>query len=112
MNNATARPGIDHRRTAALVAEAIAEHEDIIWGIDGLRALGDAGAESLTAVLAIPSLRKLMLSWQLVEALADGDNVDLEAHLIEQLGYDYATYVRAVLFPEEVEPVRVLSVVG
>lgn len=83
------------------MAEAITNHNDVITGIEGLRSLGDAGVEALDAVLAIPSVRQLVLSWQLAEALADGDSTDLEAHLIHWLGYDHATYVRSVLFPSE-----------
>jgi hypothetical protein len=78
MRNGTARPGYDHRRTAAMVAEAITEHDEIIQGIEGLRALGEPGAVALEAVLAIPSVRKMILSWQFIEALAEGDGVDLE----------------------------------
>ena len=101
MTHATSRPGIDHRRTATLVADAIVELEDVIYGIDGLRALGEPAEAALAAVLEVPPVRKLSLSWQLVEALADGDGVDLEAHLIELLGFEQATYVRGVLFPVE-----------
>lgn len=105
MTNATSRLSIDHRRTAHALAEHIVALDEIILGIDGLRALGDTGADALAAVLDVPEVQKLVLSWQLVETLAGGESVDIEAHLIEELGYDYATYVRGVLFPMEERPV-------
>jgi hypothetical protein len=86
-----------------MLAGSITEHEYVIYGIDGLRALGELADDALAAVLEVPSIRKLMLSWQLVEALADGDGVEIEAHLIEVLGYEVATYARGVLFPVEEE---------
>lgn len=109
MRNGTARPGIDHRRTAGLVAEAVLEHEYVIYGIDGLRALGETGAAALEVMLHLPTVRRLQLSWQLFEALADGEGVDPEGYLVEALGLDFATYARDVLFPVERPS---LSVVG
>ena len=77
------------RATAAEFPEAlaawIARDGDLVEALVALRRLGSEGADALQAMLSVRRVAMLRASWQLWEALAEGDGEDPEELLVKAL---------------------------
>jgi hypothetical protein len=74
------------RATGAAFPEALAawigRDGDVVEALVALRRLGAEGADALQAVLSVRRVAMLRASWQLWEALAEGDGEDPEKLLV------------------------------
>lgn len=69
---------------AALVAWT-RTHADLIDSLGALRRLGEDGSEALEVLLAMRPVATVRASWELFEALAEGDGDDPELLLLKVL---------------------------
>jgi hypothetical protein len=77
------RPDDDNDFPAHL-RTALVEHEDLVAGLAHLRQLAKSET-AVDAVLHVPALLKLRLSWELWEALVLGDGEDPERLLVRRV---------------------------
>ena len=71
-----------YRRAAHTIREQIESLEDVLIGLAALRDLGSTAVESVDSVMEVFELKRLRLSWELLDALMQGDGLDFDA-LIE-----------------------------
>ncbi len=89
-----------YRRSAEAIADCIGDVEDILIGLNALRSLGSEAEPAVAAVLRVPTLTRLRLSWELLEALMLGDGLEPEGLLEEVLEPEWREYARAALMGE------------
>jgi hypothetical protein len=102
-----------YRKTIELLAEHAEGLEEVLLGLEGLRSLGPEAAGAIEAALAVPTIRRFRLSWELFDALAEGDGADPEQLLADEMPYESIDLVRGALFGEGpgAEPPAALALV-
>lgn len=86
-----------YRQTASLIASTVEELEDVLVGLTALRSLGECAESAIAAVLDVPEVKQLRLSWELLEALMLGEGLEPEPVLESVLDPDWREYARAAL---------------
>lgn len=90
----------EYRGSVERIRDSIFEHNDLVFGLAGLRQYGPAADQAVSQALEIPELRVLRLSWEFLEALIDGDDGDPEALFTDVLGERLYRRVGYALFGE------------
>jgi len=89
-----------YKTSAANVAETIRDCEDLIYGVAAFREMGPAAKRVLAEVTQVAEVRRLQLSWELLEALMEGEGIDPEAVMAEVLDPDLHEVARFALLGE------------
>jgi hypothetical protein len=100
---AVARPGRHGARASdaqfpEALAAWIAHDGDLVEALVALRRLGAEGADALQAVLSVRRVATLRSSWQLWEALAEGDGENPEELLVKALQLHVVERARRALW--------------
>ncbi len=74
-----------YKNSAENIAEWIRNYEDLMYGVAAFREMGTVAEHILGEVVALPDVRRLRLSWELLEALMEGEGLDPEATMAEIL---------------------------
>ena len=80
------------------LATWIARDGDLVEALVALRRLGPEGADALQAALLVRPVAALRASWQLWEALAEGDGEDPEELLLRALPLEVVERARRALW--------------
>jgi len=80
------------------LAAWIARDGDLVEALVALRRLGAEGADALQAALSVRPVATLRASWQLWEALAEGDGEDPERLLLKTLPLEVVERARRALW--------------
>jgi len=80
------------------LATWIARDGDLVDALVALRRLGAEGADALQGVLSVRRVATLRASWQLWEALAEGDGEDPEELLLRALPLEVVERARRALW--------------
>jgi hypothetical protein len=80
------------------LAAWIARDGDMVEGLVALRCLGAEGTDAVQAVLSVRRVATLRASWQLWEALAEGDGEDPEDLLVRALPLHVVERARRALW--------------
>jgi hypothetical protein len=80
------------------LAAWIAREGDLVEALVALRRLGAEGADALHAALSVRRVATLRASWQLWEALAEGDGEDPEELLLRALPLQVVERARLALW--------------
>jgi hypothetical protein len=80
------------------LATWIARDGDLVDALVALRRLGREGADALQAALSVRRVATLRASWQLWEALAEGDGEDPEEFLLRALPLHVVEQARRALW--------------
>lgn len=87
-----------YQGTAERIAARVDELEDLIAGLGVLRDMGSEDADlAVEAVLDVPIVKQLRISWELLEALMLGEGLEPEAVLEPVLGVYRREVVRQAL---------------
>jgi hypothetical protein len=81
-----------------VLARWIEADGDLLGALVALRRLGPEGADALKEALAVRRIVKLRFSWQLWEALVEGDGEDSEAVLLGAIPLTVLEETRAALW--------------
>ncbi len=68
-----------YKNSAENIAEWIRNYEDLIYGVSAFREMGPVAERALVEATEMPDVRRLRLSWELLEALMEGEGLDPEA---------------------------------
>lgn len=79
-------------------ARWVEEHHDLLVGLRALRRLGPVAADAIEAVMELPPVRRLRLSWELAVALAESEGRDGRESLVELIGAENVELVEVALF--------------
>lgn len=93
---ATVPSGVDGPRAAA--SRWMDEQRDVLVGLRALRALGSDATPAVDAVMELPSVRRLLLSWELAVSLAESEGRDGRDALVDLLGVDDVELIEAAAF--------------
>lgn len=96
--NATPDPGRRQRRSAEILAQWITDHADILRGLAAFRRLGAPGETVVAAALALTEVARMRPSWQLWEAIAEGEGHDVQALVQEFVPVDLFQTARFALW--------------
>lgn len=101
MNNGTGAfgaPTYNPDRFAETVEGWVDLHEGILAALVELRTLGDEAEAAVDVIMALPTVRRMRLGWELWEALVEGEGGDPEVLLLDHLAYDVIDHVREALW--------------
>ena len=74
------------------------QQRDVLGGLRALRALGSDATTAVDAVMELPSIRRLLLSWELAVALAETEGRDGRDALVDLIGIDDVELIEAAAF--------------
>lgn len=83
-------------RSAA--AAWVDELHDILAGLRALRDMGQRAEDAVEAVLALPDIRRLRLTWELAVELADEDGRVGRQEMVRLLGPERVWLIEAAVF--------------
>ena len=86
-----------NRRSAALFAQWVGQHADLLRGLRALRDLGADGEEAVEAVLALPEVRFFKVSWELWALLAHDQGINTESLLLQHVSREALDLAGAAL---------------
>ena len=82
------------------------EHSSgLLEGLASLRELGDEAADAVDALMELNTVRKIRLGWELWEALLDGEQVDPDPLLLDEVAYDVIELAKFALWGPDDEEV-------
>jgi len=77
---------------------SLAHERRLVDALDTLRSLGDEGAEAVEAILSLRRIKTIKFSWQLWESLTEGEGLDPEALLLDEIPVATLDRARHALF--------------
>jgi len=87
---------VSHRTSARWVATAVEDKLGLLYGLLELRSLGEA--DLVASILEVKALRVLRTSWELFDALAEGDGCSADSLLAEILDWTFIDDARTALW--------------
>jgi hypothetical protein len=93
----------------------LADERPLLDALTTLRSLGQEGVEAVDAISKLRRISTLKLSWELWEALVEGDGDDPEVLLVDEVPVNELDRARAALFGswrDDDRRTRRLEVVG
>jgi hypothetical protein len=90
----------EHRGSVKRLREEILDKADLVYGLAGLRDHGLVAESAVTQALDLREVEMLRLSWQLIEALIEGDGGTPEVIFDAVFGVDGWRRARYALFGE------------
>jgi hypothetical protein len=64
---------------------SLAQERPLLEALDALRSLGDEGAEAVEAISSLRRIKTIKFSWQLWESLTEGEGLDPETLLLDEI---------------------------
>jgi len=80
------------------LARWLGRNRDLIDALVALRRVGTEGADAVSAILRVRRVAEVRASWQLWEALTEGDGDDPEALVLTELPLDVVERARTALW--------------
>lgn len=85
-------------RTARALKRCVDEQLDVMSGLTALRELGPSAEAAVEAVLTVPEVRRLALSWALLEVMMVREDLDSDALLAQVFDPKLLALAHAALF--------------
>lgn len=100
--------GSSHRGTAALLAAWVEEHQELLRGLIAVRALEPEAHAAVQAILNVPKIRVVRLSWELWASFTRADGANPDTLLLGCASDELVRLGKSALFGSE--PVRLTLV--
>ena len=84
-----------YRDSTRRFAEWVEEHLDVLAGVRGIAALGEAGAPAMVALAEATPLRRTRLAWEFVRTMVESDGLDVEPLLLAEMPLEWVELVSA-----------------
>lgn len=85
-----------YRRSAQIIADHIEDHLGLLYGLLDLRLLEEH--DLVDAILDLPPMKRLRTSWELLDALVDGEGGDVDTLMFEVVNPDILVDVKTAIW--------------